>query len=1437
MVQRKRLRFEKLDALLMLSGSPSDPASVADDPTIPAIYSSFSPGSAEPTIVNLADAGDIMPPWVIGSSPEQGEQSVFTAVSVTFTFSEPLDPATVTTSSVQLLDGETPVAGALTYNAGGRTATLTPTAPLANSKTYTSIARGGASGIKDLAGNALAADVTNNFTTVAALSTTYSLLNNAGTPAVIDSGDGQPVELGVRMSSVMPGHITGVRFYKSEANTGPHTGSLWTLNGQLLASAPFTNETASGWQQVDFTTPVAIVAEQPFVASYHTTSGHYSATPSFFSSSFVNGPLYSRNFDLPDGPEPNGLYVYGNGGFPTDSYESTNYWVDAVLSVVPPAVDNEPPSVTGFFGVINVPVEGSFSVRFSESLDLATVTANNVMLLGPGGVPVATTLNYYDNSPVYDYSYPTSVTLTPNAHLASSTDYAVFVRGGVSGIKDAAGNALPADATRMFTTEPPGEPTYSLASRFDLSGEIDSGDAQRIEVGMKFQATNNGFISGIQFYKGPDNTGVHTSHLWSSTGQLLATATFTNEDTHGWQQVNFATPVAITGGAMYTASYHTTVGHYSRMGNVFTEPLTYGQLTAPQDAGVYAYGPASFPTQTFQSTNYFVSPVYSTTAPPDTTVPTVVGFSASGGATNVATSSTVTVTFSEAMDSSTVDATTVRLLDGATPLAASVSYNASTNTATLTPSAALANSTTYTISVTGGAGGVKDLTGNPLASTVTSSFTTAAVTSTTFSLFDNTGTPTVIDNGDGKAIEVGVKIRADVNGYLTGVRFYKAAGNNGTHTAHLWSSTGQLLATATFTSETTSGWQQVNFATPVAITAGATYVASYHTTSGHYSATRNFFGSAVDSGPLHGLANGTSSNGVYAYGAGGFPTQSYQSTNYWVDAVFSTTAPPDTTAPTVLSVSPTNNATQVATNTPVTVTFNEAMDASTIDATTVRLLDGATPVAGTVTYNAGTNTATLTPSAALANSKTYMITVTGGASGVKDLAGNALASTVTPSFTTVAVASTTFSLFNNTGTPAVVDSGDGKAIELGVKIRADVSGYLTGIRFYKAAGNNGTHTAHLWSSVGQLLATATFTGETSSGWQQVDFATPVAITAGATYVASYHTTSGHYSVTRNFFGSAVDSGPLHGLANGTSSNGVYAYGGGAFPTQSYQSTNYWVDAVFSTTPPVDTTAPTVVGFSPTSGATNVATNAPVTVTFSEAMDASTIDSTTVRLLDGATPVAASVSYNAATTTATLTPSAALANSTTYTISVTGGGSGVKDLAGNPLASTVTSSFTTAAVTSTTFSLFDNTGTPAVIDSGDGKAIEVGVRFNSSVNGYITGLRFYKAAGNTGTHTAHLWSSAGQLLATATFTSETTSGWQQVTFGTPVAITAGTTYTASYHTTGGHYSVTRNFFAAPMTNGPLTALANGGVYAYGSGGYPAQTYQATNYWVDPLFSTV
>ena len=133
---------------------------------------------------------------------------------------------------------------------------------------------------------------------------------------------------------------------------------------------------------------------------------------------------------------------------------------------------------------------------------------------------------------------------------------------------------------------------------------------------------------------------------------------------------------------------------------------------------------------------------------------------------------------------------------------------------------------------------------------------------------------------------------------------------------------------------------------------------------------------------------------------------------------------------------------------------------------------------------------------------------------------------------------------------------------------------------------------------------------------------------------------------------------------------------------------------------------------------------------------------------------------------------------------------------------------------------------------DPNAVEVGVRFRAEVAGQITGLRFYKGAQNTGTHLGHLWTNAGQLLASVTFTNETASGWQEVGLATPVAIAADTTYVASYHTTVGYYAVTEPGLAAEVANPPLQALADGvdgpnGVYKYGASGFPTDTYNASN----------
>jgi hypothetical protein len=138
--------------------------------------------------------------------------------------------------------------------------------------------------------------------------------------------------------------------------------------------------------------------------------------------------------------------------------------------------------------------------------------------------------------------------------------------------------------------------------------------------------------------------------------------------------------------------------------------------------------------------------------------------------------------------------------------------------------------------------------------------------------------------------------------------------------------------------------------------------------------------------------------------------------------------------------------------------------------------------------------------------------------------------------------------------------------ELGVKFEASVAGTVTGLRFFKTSFMNGfTHLGHLWSSNGTLLATATYTNETYSGWQQVNLSNPVSISPNTVYIVSFSSGGGLFGITTGYFNNAgVTNGPLQALANGVSGgDGVYHSGNGTFPTTSGSGMNFWADLVFS----------------------------------------------------------------------------------------------------------------------------------------------------------------------------------------------------------------------------------------------------------------------------------
>jgi hypothetical protein len=1049
----------------------------------------------------------------------------------------------------------------------------------------------------------------------------------------------------VKFRASVAGSISGIRYYKFSTNTGAHLGSLWSITGTKLATATFAGETASGWQQVLFAAPVVINANTTYVASYHTNVGHYSTNTAYFAAGGVtNGPLQA----LADGVDGgNGVYSYTPSTasvFPSSTFNAENYWVDVVFTpsgagdVIPPNVS----AVTPVNGSAGVSTAASVSATFSEAMDATTITTATVQLRDAIGAVVAAAVSYN--------AATRTATLTPSVALATSATYTASVRGGATDprAKDVAGNAIPSTVSWSLTTVggpdslPPGVSAVSPA-----------GGATGVGTATAVTAT---------FSETMDATTINatTFELRNGSGGLIpATITYNS----GTRLATLQPTAALATSTTYTATVR-------------------GGATDPRVKDAAGNALASNSTWSF------------TTTVPDTTAPIVTAVSPMVGATNVVTTAAVTATFSEAMDPATISTSTIELRTPANALvAASIVYSSASNTATLQPSAALATATTYTATVKGGASDprVTDAAGNALATNMIWSFTTAAPPPPVSSIWAAAVTPAGADP-DNSAVEVGVKFRTDNAGYITGLRFYKFATNSGTHTAHLWSRTGTLMATAVFAGETASGWQQVNLLAPVAVAANTTYVASYYTSVGHYAVNSAYFASAgVDNPPLHALKNGVDGgNGVYGYGANGtFPASTFDSENYWVDIVYAATIPPDTTAPVVSTVSPLNAATAVAAGINVTATFNEGIDVSTIGTSTFELRGPSNALVSTVvTYNAATRTATLDPTTTLAYSTSYTATVRGGAggaegiSGVADLAGNVMAADYSWSFTTGAAPSCPCNIWSSTVTPAGADS-DNKAVEVGVKFRADLDGYITGLRYYKFSTNTGTHVGELWTSTGTRLATVTFTGETTSGWQQMTLPSPVPVTANTTYITAYSMTGGHYAVNSGYFASAVINAPLRALADGVDGgNGVYAYGpAGTFPANSFNSENYWVDVVFTTTLGPDTTSPTVVAATPANGGTGIDSGTHVIATFSEAINAATISGATVELRDpSGALVPAIVTYDYQSRSGFLDPTAGLAYLTTYTATVRGGTTDprVKDLSGNAMAGNFTWSFTTGA---------------------------------------------------------------------------------------------------------------------------------------------------------------
>lgn len=909
-------------------------------------------------------ANDTTPPTVTSVFPATGAAGVASDVIVSASFDEVIDAATLTTATFELRDeGGLPVAATVAYDG---TATLTPDAPLPSDATFTATITGGPGGVTDLAGNPLTADFSWSFTT-----TTQTDLQVVDFDSPAPPGNG-----GDLLNGIFDGIDWGTGQWRWEGPAGPDPSNHVYFDSGTGTSRTFV-----------FPAPRILGSIDVFALTAGTLTLS-DDTGQSVTRALNTGPMQTVNTG----------WIQASSTVTVDYTDGWSLGVDNVEHYS----DGPPP----------------------EQFALTVVRAGN----GPGTVTSSPAGINCGSDCSEVYTSGTEVTLTAAAGGGATFD-------GWSGPADCADGVvtLTADLTCTATFSYPFTCPCTIWNEGAQPSVPSGSETQAVEVGVRFRTEVDGYITGLRFYKGPSNNGIHTANLWTANGNPLASATFTFETATGWQQVSFGTPVPVTANTTYVASYHAPQGGVSYDQDYFA---TTGEDSPPLRAladgedganGVYRYGPSAFPDSTFFSTNYWVDVVFDTVMPPDTTPPTVVSVSPPDGATEVPRSgTTVEATFNEAMDPASITGATFQLQDGAgAVVATSLSYDQASRTAVLTPTAPLAASTTFTAVILGGGGGVTDAAGNPLAADVTWNFTSSAGLGCPCTIWEPSAVPGTPSANDPNAVEIGVRFRADIDGYILGVRYYRGPQNGGTHRGRLWATSGTLLASATFTNETATGWQQVNFDTAVPITANTTYIASYHAPQGGAAFDQFYFsGSGVARPPLRALADGEDGgNGVYLYGAGGFPTSTWNGSNYWVDVVFSEEMGADSTPPSVISVNPAAGAPRASVNTAVSATFDEAMDQATIGAATFELRDAAGGLlAATVAYDAPTRTAILTPEVTLMGESTHTATVLGGAGGVTDLAGNPLATDYVWSFTTAP------RLDQGTGGPILVVKANGLSL-------------------------------------------------------------------------------------------------------------------------------------------------------------------------------------------------------------------------------------------------------------------------------------------------------------------------------------------------------------------------------------------------------------------------
>lgn len=941
------------------------------------------------------------------------------------------------------------------------------------------------------------------------------------TPDIGASDDTSPTELGLRFEPRADGFITGVRFFKGAGNGGTHTGSLWSATGERLATGEFTGESATGWQTLKFTSPVAVKTGQTYVASYTAPQGRYA----FEADAFYEGPRLAPPLKVAGGFGAQAAGVFGRPGqFPADSHRSSHYFVDVVFNTVDdsPLVVTEQKPLAGSTSVaLTTTVKAVLSkpVRAGSTPALAVIAAGGTIIRGT---------NAYDAA-------SRTITFTPAAPLAANTSHMATVSA-----VDALGQVVSTGRQWSFTSaKPAAAPGVCPCTLFDDATQPandSAADTESVTLGVKFTPEVDGTITALRFHKGPRNTGEHVGTLWAADGTELARGTFSGESTAGWQTLQLSSPVSVQAGRDYVASYTAPRGGYSLTPGAFADgSLSRSPLRVAARAGVFRYG-QGFPTSD-STANYMVDVVFER-AP---VALSVTRMAPASGALDVRRNRPIALDLSSASSR----AAAVRVTVGGVPVAGTTAMADGGARVNFTPAAPLPAGVRVDVEVTG----LVSQTGSALGP-VRWSFTTRSEDVIAEQSMFGDVQPAVPSLAESLPVEVGVEFSATRAGSVTAIRLFAGQGNGGAHRGSLWTASGELLARVRFdTSPGTSAgeWRTAHLDTPVALEPGRAYVVSYFAPQGHYAYTPRAFVDGWAKGDLRAAAGG---NGRFLYGAeGGFPTQTHASTNYFADVVFEA----DPVRVDLTGRTPVPDAAAVAADTVIRADYSGPLAATGWSMTVRR--DGV-EVPGTASLAPSGSAIVFRPDAPLAPSAVHTVSVSGVASA------DGIASAPTQwSFTTAAVTAPITSLL--AGEEPAVQGTDTDPIEVGTGFVPLAAGTLEGVRISRAAGDTAPHVASLWDEAGVRLATVTLAGGGAAGWEEAKFATPVPVEAGRRYVVSYLSPTGRFAATSGYF--AVERRTQH-LLGPAGANGVFRYGSdGGFPTSSFGSTNYFVDPLFRPT--------------------------------------------------------------------------------------------------------------------------------------------------------------------------------------------------------------------------------------------------------------------------------